>query len=66
MVLDKQETVAEGALRGDFRRCPAIRLRWKSFSRTQRGMAIENERKPRGAKARYVSSRRSNFRNGLS
>src|SRR5213594_4113537 len=44
-------------LRSDFR---------KSFSRSHTGMAIENDRKPRGANARYVSRRRSNLRNGLS
>ena len=37
-----------------------------SFSRSQMGMAIEKLLKPRGAKARYVSSSRSNFSSGLS
>jgi hypothetical protein len=34
----------------------------KSFSRIHTGMAVRKLRKPRGAKAWYVSSRRSNLR----
>ncbi len=36
------------------------------FSFIQTGMAVRKERKTRGAKARYVSSSRSNFKKGLS
>jgi len=38
----------------------------KSFSLNQRGIAMRNDLNPRGANVRYVSTSRSNFRNGLS
>ena len=43
-----------------------IRSFIQSFSRIQSGIAFRNDRKPRGAKSRYVSKSRSNFRSGLS
>src|SRR5678816_4502993 len=39
---------------------------WNSFSFIQIGIAVRNDVNPFGAKLTYVSSRRSNFRNGLS
>ena len=36
------------------------------FAQARAGMARQNERKPAGANARYVSNSRSNFQNGLS
>ena len=38
----------------------------KSFSLNHRGIAMRNDLNPRGANVRYVSTSRSNFRNGLS
>ena len=39
------------------------RFFWKSFSLIQSGIAFENEIKPLGANATYVSSNLSNFKN---
>ncbi len=59
----RSRSLAPGSMRrSSFR----TRSFWNSFSRSHSGMAMRNDRNPRGAKARYVSSRRSNFKNGLS
>jgi len=47
-------------------RARVITARWKSFSLSQTGSERANDRKPLGAKARYVSKIRSNLRKGLS